>query len=133
MCELVQHIVLEQIPRITGISSPAMLGNMDPHRREVRSVKDIMDIRRPILVADAGRTIATNVDILEIRTMFEGPFHQVDATGNDDRMQFAIILESVESDLVHLITKSIVGHLAWYLHDILRIVSWSNRSLATTP
>ena len=133
MCELIQHVMLEQIPRIAGISSPAMLGNMNTHRREVRSVKDIMDICRPIFVADTWRLVAADVDILEVRTLLESAFHQVYATGNNDRMQISIIFKSIEGDLVYLITKSIVGHLAWYLHDILRIVSWSNRSLAATP
>ena len=69
--------MLEQIPRIVAISRSAMLGNMDAHRREVRGIEDIIDICRPIFVADTRRPVATDVDILEVRTLLEGPFQRL--------------------------------------------------------
>ena len=102
MCELIQHIVLEHIPRITGISS-------------------------------TWRLVAADVDILEVRTLLESSFHQVDTTRNDDRMQFAITFKSIEGDLVYLITKSIVRHPSGYLHDFLRLIGGTYGGLTTTP
>lgn len=110
-----------------------MLGNMDAHRREVRGIEDIIDICRPIFVADTRRPVATDIDIPKVRTMLESTFHQVYATGNNDRMQISIVFKSIEGDLVYLITKSIVRHLTRYLHDFLRIDGRANRDLTPTP
>lgn len=125
--------MLKQSPRIVAISHTAMLGNMDAHRREVRGIEDIIDICRPIFVADTRRLVATDIDIPKVRTMLESAFHQVYATGNNDRIQISIIFKSIEGNLVYLITKSIVGHLTWYLHNFVTVIGRAYGNLASPP
>ena len=126
------HIPPEPVPGGGGIGGTAGLRHMDADRGEMDSIEDLIYLGRPLRIADRRRR-PFDIDICQVGTVAERIFHNMDATGHDDRLQPGIALESMEGHFVHLVLEAIVGNRGGHLHRGLAVVGRPHGCKSPTP